>query len=162
MDDVRAEGRSALAAPGPRTEWDLDSMQSMVSFLESQRHEVVKALQQMNPIMEFLGRPDTTPLGGFPTAQALYAQHQAVWEGMRAALQATRDQLDSTIAGTRQIIENYRTTEERNHASAQDITKLLAGDTAARVSGPAAAPAAPAAPSVPAPEAGGGGGGGSW
>lgn len=156
MDNVRAAGHT-LAAPGPRTEWDLDSMQSTVSFLEWQRRYVDQLLQEMNSIMESLGRAETTPLGGFPTARALYTQHEAVWQGMRAALQSTRDQLDGTIAGTRQIIENYRTTEERNHASVQDITKLLApGGTAARISGPAAAPATP---SVPESDAGGGG---SW
>ncbi|HEY0487088.1 MAG TPA: hypothetical protein VGD72_12655 [Mycobacteriales bacterium] len=115
----------ALAAPGAQAQWDLDSMQSTVSFLEAQRDNIAALVGQLNRIAGLLGRADSTPLGGFAAARQLYAQHETVWQGVRSALQSTRDQLDETAAGTRRIIENYRTTEERNRASAEDVAKLL-------------------------------------
>jgi hypothetical protein len=101
-------------------------MASTVSFLEAQRTYVARLVREMDPIMAMLGRPQSTPLGGFPTATSLYAQHRAVWDGVRAALQATRDQLDDAVAGTRRILDNYRSTEDRDHASVEDVTRLLA------------------------------------
>lgn len=147
-----------MLAEHARTEWDLEAMGSVVTWLESTRDYVERLTTGMHSIMDTLGPSQDTALGGFTSATALHAQNQAVWQGVRAALQQAHAELGDAASATRKVIENYRTTEERNRMSAAEMERLLG-----------AGPAGSAAPAVP--RTGGptgptgpthGGGGGSW
>jgi hypothetical protein len=172
-DAQRVKLDPALAG-GVQTEWDLESMASVVTWLESTRDYVARMVTGMNSIMDVLGESQSTPLGGFPAAQTMYAQHQGVWQGVQGSLKQTHAQLDAAVAGTKKVIENYRTAEELNRAKPAAVESAMsgtAGSSGSDASAGSASPVTSSATSVSPTDSGtsassgaadSAGGGGSW
>jgi 3-oxoacyl-[acyl-carrier-protein] synthase III len=70
---------------------------------------------------------DATVFGGFYSAYGLQARHDGVYKGVHDGLVEIAKHLGKTANATRTIAENYKTTEERNHAAAAEINRLLEG-----------------------------------
>jgi hypothetical protein len=70
-------------------------------------------------------RSQATPFGGFYTAYGVAAKAESAHDSVRTSLRELAKALGKMVEPTRKIAENYRTTEEQNNASMDDIKKLL-------------------------------------
>ncbi|WP_018350999.1 hypothetical protein [Longispora albida] len=84
---------------------------------------------------------EVTPFGGFVEAKERWDGLIKANGNMEASLKALETKLATLAEGTRKIVENYKTVEERNHANSKDIERIL--DT---VTPPQAAGAPPVPP----------------
>lgn len=66
-----------------------------------------------------------TVFGGFYSAYGLQAKHDAVYKAVRDDLKKAAEHLGRSADATKTIIKNYKTAEDRNHAAAADIERLL-------------------------------------
>jgi hypothetical protein len=131
---------------------DVTSLESAIPRLQAMKDFVDRAL--VRGLDDIRGRVADQRLvfGGFPAAGALAATHEQVRATARARYAALSEELARTIAATRLIIRNYRTAEERNRASAQDVLAAFA----ASAGGPSPGPGPAATGDSAAPGAAGG------
>lgn len=136
---------------GHATEVDITSLESAVGVLRDLReyvnHSLVGDSATKLKLQPHAGvdsaNPTTLIFGGFPAAGDLARKHNDFFTAVSGAYSALVETLDDTIDGTRRIIDNYKTVEDRNRAAAADIARLFSGDAPApSASSGAAAPAA--------------------
>ncbi|HEV7823606.1 MAG TPA: hypothetical protein VGP02_01725 [Mycobacteriales bacterium] len=131
---------------------DVTSLESALPGLQAMKDFVDRAL--VPGLDDVRGRVADPRLvfGGFPAAGAVAATHEDVRATARARYGALSAELGTTITATRWIIENYRSAEERNRLSAQNVLARLAPPVAPAVAAAAesAGPPVSAGPAVPA------------
>ena len=72
---------------------------------------------------------DATVFGGFYSAYGVQASNDAMYKSVEENLKAFVTHLNEAIENTRTIIENYRTTEQRNVEMGADIERALLGQS---------------------------------
>lgn len=72
---------------------------------------------------------DATPFGGFYSGFGMHAKADGAYKSVNESLHKLAESLGKMVEPTRKIAQNYRTTEEQNHASMADIKKLLDAGT---------------------------------
>ncbi|MEV4757079.1 hypothetical protein AB0J86_18470 [Micromonospora sp. NPDC049559] len=131
-------------APNPElpTSVDLEQLEQAVGWLEQiQTFVETYCIGAMPDINKELGaasnidmsdvdyslQKDATVFGGFYSAYGIQAKHDAAYKAVRDGLKEIAEHLGKAANATKTITENYRTAEERNRASAQEIQRLLEG-----------------------------------
>jgi hypothetical protein len=165
VGDPQAVLRNVARQPGgdtgTATSVDITSLESAVDVLRNLRDYVNTRLVGEAAERLKIGHPGDGSsnadviFGGFEAAKEIATKHDHFYETVSSAYSALVETLDNTIDGTRRIIENYKTVEERNHASVADITTLLSSDA------PPAGNPAPPPPSRQDPSGGSASDGGS-
>lgn len=83
--------------------------------------------------------------GGFDGGHEVGAKHEAYYQAVLASYRDIAKSLQDAADGTRQIVEKYKTAEERNRASAADIERIYAaGGTSVGTGGSSTSTADPA------------------
>jgi hypothetical protein len=113
-----------------KTEWDLDSMQDVVSWLGNTKQYVDKLATSMPEIMDLIGwDASASTLGTFPTAGQLWSTHSALFNSVQQAIRSISQDLQDASEATSEVISHYSTVADRNHADIQQIEKFFT-DTA--------------------------------
>lgn len=130
-----------MAEPKLPTSVDIEQLEGAIKWLEQlQRYVETSCVGYMPDIAKVLNASDvemsdvdvklSTPatfFGGFYSARGIQAMHDATYNAVNKSLRNIAEKLGKSADATRQIIANYKTTEERNRAAMQDITRLLDG-----------------------------------
>lgn len=124
------------------TSVELDQLEQAVGSLEQiQQFIETHCLGAMPAISQALGSAtnidmsdsdyqftrQATVFGAFYSAYGMQARNDSVYRAVQQSLQEFARHLGEAANATRTIIQNYRTTEERNTAMAADIERILSG-----------------------------------
>jgi len=110
-----------------KTTVDVLSLEDFQATLDARLVEVDNALHKIKS--EMGGRAPA--LGGFHDATLQAKKYERFYDEQLDHVQRLKRALLAARKATRTILENYRTTEERNAANSADIAGILAGvDTA--------------------------------
>lgn len=129
-----------MAEPSLPTSVDLTQLDQAVAWLEQiQTFIETYCLGAMPDINKELGAAtnidmsdvdykllkQATVFGGFYSAYGIQAKHDGVYKAVREGLKNAAEHLGKSADATKTIIKNYKTAEDRNHAAAADIERLL-------------------------------------
>src|SRR5690348_1636473 len=90
-------------------------------------------LQKFDDIGNLTGaEADNSPFGGklIPSRDEVWNKHHQHLQAAYTTYRNLAEQLRLAMEGTQRVLNNYRTTEDRNHANATDVERLLdSGDS---------------------------------
>lgn len=108
---------------GTKTRVDVLSLEDFHRRLAGRIAEADQLLKKLNT--ELQCRPPA--LGSFSDAVSNSRQYTALHSRYVDRVQRLRRSLVAVQQATQQILDNYRTTEARNQANAEDIARILGG-----------------------------------
>ena len=104
-------------------------LQSSINLLNALREQLLSTyIPKFDDIGNLTGaEAQNSPFGGDLVASRdeLWAKHHQHWQNAYATYRHLADQLHSAAEGVQRVMDNYKTTEDRNHANAADIERLL-------------------------------------
>jgi hypothetical protein len=106
---------------------DVLSLEDFQATLASRLSEVDTVIARMHS--ELSGRPPA--LGGFLDAKRSASEFDTLHQQYLQRVDRLRTAIVAAQSATATIIANYRSTEQRNHASAADVGRQLNGVTVA-------------------------------
>lgn len=108
---------------------EFSGLQDSITLLHDLReHLLSQYLQKFDDIGSLTGaEADNSPFGGalIPSRDDLWAKHNKHWHAAYATYRDLAEQLRQAMEGTQRVLDNYKTTEDRNHANATDVERLL-------------------------------------
>jgi hypothetical protein len=115
---------------GPADVWTVDSdyLDAAARELDALHDFVVNSfLPHFHEIADRMGTQDHNPFGGpkVSDAVALWMKHDQYLTAARHTYASIADQLKNAADATRQVAQQYRTTEERNRANMADVEKAF-------------------------------------
>lgn len=131
MTDPRwVPGRDYTFTPGKaeRNEVDTDHLKNVIPILEHLRDYIRNRLTgQIDDLSksDALGKDPTVAFGKFPSARKAASLHRRYRSSLKHDYENVATSLDTAIGATKEIIHNYDTTEERNHANAAAVSKAF-------------------------------------
>jgi len=89
------------------------------------KDELLPRLEKVTFYIEPADNSGASALGGqlVPEAAKIKQKHDSVYNAVKGGLDGVRESLTKTAKATDKIIENYKTTEDRNRANAADILR---------------------------------------
>ncbi|MGA3561754.1 hypothetical protein [Melissospora conviva] len=128
----KAEAPEGLSATNAITEWDADSLDKAIDWLEGQSQYLEKLYYRMAEIEQIMVSDNgKSPLGSFDMANELAAKHSTLYATTRTNLKIQSDNLDQAAKALRQVKDNYQTAEAANEMSAAQMRQIFgaaAGD----------------------------------
>jgi hypothetical protein len=103
--------------PGENTQWDLESMQDTITWLDAHAQYLSRLYHGMAELPELIDGPSRggrSALGGFGNATQLHARHAGAYEAVRAGLRQRIDALYDDRDALAEVVRRCRSTEERN------------------------------------------------
>ncbi|MEU3452339.1 hypothetical protein ABZ671_01850 [Micromonospora sp. NPDC006766] len=125
---------SALVAgeneQGVRTEWDADSLDSAVDWLEAHAFYLNKLSYDMAAIKTELGGDAALggdgSLGGFANAKLLAQEHNKLYGSTEQGLRSLSESLYTAADALREVKRKYEDAEHANTMSAQEMQQAFA------------------------------------
>jgi len=129
VDNInKAEAPEGLAGTNAVTEWDADSLDKAIEWLDYQSRYLEKLYYRMPEIEQLMVPADgKSSLGSFPMAQELAGKHSGLYATTRASLKTQSDNLDRAAQALRKVKENYQTAEAANEMSAAQMRQIFGG-----------------------------------
>ncbi|WP_446218084.1 hypothetical protein [Micromonospora sp. IBHARD004] len=115
---------------GVETEWDAGSLDSAVTWLETHASYVHRLSYDMSTIKDELApnewaEPGQGALGGFPNAQELTKNHDALFSSTQQGLRTLSDGLWAAAEALREVKRKYEDAEHANAMSAQEMQQAF-------------------------------------
>lgn len=121
-----------IAKQGVVTSVDLSSLEGCPPWLDGLKSYIEeKLIPSMSKLhVSQTDTEDDHPVnqivfGGFDGGMEVGAKHQKYYDAVMQSYRTVAKNLKDAADGTRRIIDKYKTAEERNHASALDIERVL-------------------------------------
>jgi hypothetical protein len=113
---------------------EFSGLQDSIRILHDLReHLLSQYIQKFDDIGTLTGaEADNSPFGGalIPSRDELWTKHNKHWQAAYTTYRNLAEQLRLAMEGTQRVLDNYKTTEDRNHANATDVERLLdSGDS---------------------------------
>ncbi|MDR7321930.1 MULTISPECIES: hypothetical protein [Catenuloplanes] len=135
--------------PGVPTEYDASTLESAITWLESQSDYLSRSLVpgMENDIKDWLTGPPggNAPFGTFPTANEMAQRQLGHYQAADASIRGIADALWQAAQSLRVVLERYETAERANALSASSFEEIFTaqqGESAGRAAPPTGVPAA--------------------
>jgi hypothetical protein len=144
VGDVRHATAPARLGGDDRSEWNVDTLNAAIEWLNAERDFLERNRTAMNDISDLMrmqpggggapgvavgGSGQPSPMGTFPWANQLSGQHAAAFSTVYSGLKEICDSLADAAQAAQRVLDNYETAEERNRMGIADMQRIL-GETA--------------------------------